>query len=320
MGQLRDKMEGDLKLSGRSENTRKTYLTCAAAFVKHYGKPPAAMGRTEVRDFLLHLVEKRKVKPSTYNVYAASSKFLYGCTLERPEEVAWIGHMKVRHHMPAILSVEEVERLLAELGSMKIQAILMAAYGAGLRISEACKLCVEDIDSQRMVIHVRSGKGDRDRHTMLPRRLLDVLRSYWKDEKPPGPHLFPGQKPGTVLSREAVNKALKRATERAKIKKRVTPHSLRHAFATHLLEAGTDLRTLQVLLGHASIRTTVRYAQVSPAAISASSPANSAKNSSPNRKSCSIQYLQSVATPEGAPSKTFRKFSEGASFRVPQET
>ena len=267
MGKLRDKMEGDLKLRGLSVNTRKTYLICAAAFVKHYGKPPVAMGRGEVRDFLLHLIEKRKVKPSTYNVYAASIRFLYACTLDRPQEVAWIGQMKVHHHLPAILSVQEVERLLAELGSLKLKAIVMAAYGAGLRVSEVCKLRVEDIDSQRMVIHVRNGKGDRDRHTMLPKRLLEVLRSYWKQTRPAGPELFPGRNPGTVLSREAVNKAIKLATERAKIKKRVTPHSLRHAFATHLLEAGTDLRTLQVLLGHASIRTTVRYAQVSPAMI-----------------------------------------------------
>jgi len=231
MGKLRDKMEGDIKLRGLSVNTRKTYLICAAAFVKHYGKPPTAMGRGEVRDFLLHLIEKRKVKPSTYNVYAASLRFLYGCTLGRPEEVAWVGHMKVRHHLPAILSVQEVERLLAALGSLKLQAVVMAAYGAGLRVSEVCKLRAEDIDSQRMVIHVRNGKGDRDRHTVLPKRLLELLRAYWKQARPVGPELFPGRDPGTMLSREAVNKAIKVATERAKIKKRVTPHSLRHAFA-----------------------------------------------------------------------------------------
>jgi site-specific recombinase XerD len=285
MGKLRDKMDGDLKLKGLSANTRKTYLTCAASFVKHHGKPPAAMGRNEVRDFLLHLIEERKVKPSTYNVYAASLRFLYGCTLERPEEIAWIGHMKVRHHVPAILSLEEVERLLGELRSLRLQSIVLAAYGSGLRISEACKLRVEDIDSQRMVIHVRNGKGERDRHTMLSERLLTVLRAYWKQERPPGPELFPGRKPGAVQTRESVNKALKGATKRAKIKKRVTPHSLRHAFATHLLEAGTDLRTLQVLLGHASIRTTVRYAQVSPALIrKTKSPADRLRKTTPSRQ------------------------------------
>lgn len=285
MGKLREKMDGDLKLRGLSVNTRKTYIICAAAFVKHYRKPPAVMGRNEIRDFLLHLIEQRKVKPSTYNVYAASLRFLYGYTLERPEEIAWIGHMKVRHHVPAILSVEEVERLLGELGSLKLQSIVLAAYGSGLRISEACKLRVEDIDSQRMVIHVRNGKGERDRHTMLSERLLTVLRAYWKQQRPPGPELFPGRKLGTVQTRESVCKALKSATERAKIKKRVTPHSLRHAFATHLLEAGTDLRTLQVLLGHASIRTTVRYAQVSPALIrKTKSPADRLRKTTPSRQ------------------------------------
>lgn len=267
MGKLRDKMEGDLKLRGLSENTRKTYLRCAAKFAGHYGKSPFRMGRVEVRDFLLELVEKRKLQPSTYNVYAASLRFLYACTLERPEEVAWVGHMKVRHHLPAILSQDEVERILRELGSLGMQAIILAAYGAGLRVSEVCRLRVEDIDSKRMLIHVKSGKGDRDRYTLLPKRLLAVLRDYWRAERPRGPELFPGRKPGTVLTRAAVSKALQNATERAKITKHVTPHALRHAFATHLLEAGTDLRTLQVLLGHKSIRTTVRYTQVSAAQI-----------------------------------------------------
>lgn len=282
MGKLREKMEADLKLKGLSQNTCKTYVFCAASFVRHYGKSPAEMGRVEVRDYLLHLLEERKVKPATYNVYAASLRFLYGCTLERPEEVAWIGHMKVKQRLPAILSIEEVECLLAELRSQKLQAIVMAAYGSGLRISEACKLRVEDIDSQRMVIHIRHGKGDCDRHTLLPKRLLELLRAYWKETRPPGPELFPGRNPGTVLSRNAVNKALKEATARAGIKKRVTPHALRHAFATHLLEAGTDLRTLQVLLGHASIRTTVRYAQVSPAVLRRTkSPADRLRKAAP---------------------------------------
>jgi len=220
-----------------------------------------------VRDFLVHLLEEHEAKPSTYNVYAAALRFLYGCTLDRPEEVAWIGHMKVKQRLPAILSVEEVECLLAALGSLKLQAIVMAAYGSGLRISEACNLCVEDIDSQRMVIHVRHGKGDRDRYTILSRRLLEILRAYWQQTRPPGPELFPGSRPGIALHRNTVSKAVRHAAARAGIKKRVTPHVLRYAFATHLLESGIGLRTLQVLLGHASIRTTVRYAQVSPVMI-----------------------------------------------------
>src|SRR5688572_2588286 len=155
MVRLRDKMIGDLKLRGLSDNTRETYLHCVTVFARHHGLSPARLGREQVRDFLLHLVEQRKVKASTYNVYAAALKFLYGYTLERPQEVTWIGRMKVRQPLPSILSASEVERLLSALGSLKLQAIVMTAYGAGLRVSEVCKLCVEDIDSQRMVVVVR---------------------------------------------------------------------------------------------------------------------------------------------------------------------
>ncbi len=267
MGKLKDKMEGDLKLRGLCANTRETYLRCAEAYVKHYMKAPAQMGRTEVRDYLLLMLEDRKWSASTYNVHAAALKFLYAHTLGRPEEVAWIGWMKVPYHPPSILSGEEVERLLEALGTLRMRAIVMAAYGSGLRVSEVVNLQVEDIDSQRMVIHVCRGKGDRDRYTMLPQRLLELLRQYWRQERLRGPQLFPGDKSGQALSRDAVGKAVVQAAAEAKLKKRVTPHSLRHAFATHLLESGTDLRTLQVLLGHKSIRTTTRYAQVSPAMI-----------------------------------------------------
>jgi site-specific recombinase XerD len=248
-------------------------------------KPPEKMGKPEVRDYLLHLIDERKVAPTTYNVYAAALKFLYGTTLGRPQEVAWVGQMRVHRRLPAIPSHQEVERLLAELGSLKLQAIIMTAYGAGLRVSEVCNLHVRDIDSSRMVIHVRHGKGDRDRYTILPQRLLETLREYWKRERPPGPELFPGQKPGTTLRRETVSKAMKEAVMRAKIPKRVHPHSLRHAFATFLLETGTDLRTLQVLLGHASIRTTALYTQVSPAMIRKSkSPVDRLRKTAPASK------------------------------------
>ena len=233
----------------------------------HYMKPPTEMGKAEVRDFLLHLVEERKLSAASYNVYVASIRFLYSYTLERPEEVAWIGQMRVTRRLPAILSAEEIERLLDALRSLKMQAIVMTAYGAGLRVSEVVHIEVADIDSRRMVIHVRHGKGDRDRYTMLPVRLLETLRAYWKHKRPPGPHLFPGRKAGSVLCRATVCKALHKAAKLAKLDKRVTPHSMRHAFATHLLEAGTDMRTLQVLLGHRSITTTARYAQVSPVMI-----------------------------------------------------
>ena len=225
MGKLRDKMAEDLKLKGLSSNTQKTYLYCAASFARHHGMSPTQMGREQVRDYLLHLVEEQNAKPGTYNVHAAALRFLYGCTLNRPEEVAWVGRMKVRRRQPAILSVEEVERLLAALPSLRLQAIVVAAYGSGLRVSEVCRLRVEDIDSQRMVIQVRHGKGDRDRYTVLSKRLLELLRAYWKEARPAGQQLFPGS-PGRTLSRSAVNKAIQKAVQRAGIRKRVSPHSL----------------------------------------------------------------------------------------------
>jgi integrase/recombinase XerD len=166
--------------------------------------------------------------------------------------------------LPVILSGSEVEALLEAVESIKYRAALMTAYGAGLRIGEVCRLQVEDIDSRRMLLHIRDGKGGRDRYGVLSRRLLAVLRAYWKQVRPPKPYLFPGPKPDRPLSAESVRKVLRKAVQTSGITKHVTPHILRHSFATHLLESGTDIRTIQVLLGHQSIRTTQIYTQVSP--------------------------------------------------------
>lgn len=266
MGRLRDKMEDDLKLRGLCENTRKTYLRCAAKFSRHCGKSPSKLGRAEIREYLLHLVKERKCSASTYNVYISALSFLYRLTLGRPEEVSWLKHVKVRRNIPHILTGEEVERIVAKL-TLRMRVIALLAYGSGLRISEICHLRIEDIHSDRMMIHVQRGKGDRPRRALLPKSGLVLLRVYWRDYKVKGPWLFPGTKTGQTLTRGAFNKALGQAVRRAKITKRVTPHSFRHAFATSLLEAGEDLRTVQVLLGHASIRTTVWYVQVTPAVL-----------------------------------------------------
>lgn len=267
MGQLQDQMRAALLLRGFRPNTCETYLRCARVFVRHYRKSPREMGKAEVHEYLLHLLNERGVKASTFNVHAASLKFLYDCTMGRPGEVAGIRWMRARTPLPVVLTGEEVERLLRALGSLKMQAIVMIAYGAGLRVSEVCHLQVQDIDSKRMMIRVRDGKGGRDRYTILPQRALQTLRAYWKQVKLVGPNLFPGMLPGTTLTRDAVARALQIAAKKARIRKRVTPHGLRHAFATELLGQGTHLRTLQVLLGHSSIRSTVRYTHVTPALI-----------------------------------------------------
>ena len=263
MGQLRDKMKADLKLRRYRTGTIDNYLLCARKFVAFHRRPPAEMGEAEIRQYLLHLVEERRIGAAGHKMHVAAIKFLYGVTLGRPEAAVRVPWPKVPTRLPDILDGREVERLFEAVEPIQHRAIVMTAYGAGLRISEACSLGVTDIDSQRGVIHVRDGKRGRDRFVMLSLRLLGVLREYWRAVRPKGPELFPGAVAGSVVSPRTVRVALRKAVTKAGIKKRVTPHVLRHCFATHLLERGTDLRVIQVLLGHGSIRSTARYTQVS---------------------------------------------------------
>jgi site-specific recombinase XerD len=262
MGEIYDRMLGDLKLKNYSSSTQRNYLLYARCFVRHHMRSPVQMGEREIRDYLLSLA-LREVKPAVLKMHVASLRFLYGVTLRRPEEVTWLAWPKVPRHLPDVLSREEVEALLGAVQPLLHRAIVMTAYGAGLRVSEACKLQMADIDGKRGLIHVREGKRGRDRYVMLSPRLLACLREYYRQVRPPAPYLFPGQKRGRPITPGPVSDAMKKAVKKAGIKKRVTMHSLRHAFATHLLESGTDIRVIQVLLGHGSIRTTARYAHVS---------------------------------------------------------
>jgi site-specific recombinase XerD len=220
------------------------------------------MGELEVRQFLMHLVETKKASPARRKMYVAALKFLYDVTLRRPEAVAAIPWPRVAHGVPEILSGTEVMRLLDAVESLKYRAVIMTAYGAGLRVSEVCSLQVEDIDSQRMTIRVRHGKGNQARYVPLPERVLFLLRRYWVADRPAKPWLFAGSKPGVPVSEASVRYHLKMAAEKTGLTKRVTPHVLRHTFATHLLELGTDVRVIQMLLGHRSIKSTVRYTRV----------------------------------------------------------
>lgn len=269
MGQLRDKMIEDLQLRGYALATRKEYVRCAREYVAYHRRPPVQMGEQEVRQYLLYLATERKVGAPTRKMHVAAIKFLYEVTLDRPRVVARIPWPKVGQKLPDILSGTEVDRLLDCIASTKYRAILMTAYGTGLRLHEVCTLGVGDIDSKRMVIHVRQGKGGRDRYVMLPERVLFVLRRYWISQRPTKPVLFPGQQADRCVSASAVQKNLRDAARKAGLSKRVTPHVLRHSFATHLLELGTDIRVIQMLLGHGSIRTTMRYARVTGGLIAA---------------------------------------------------
>ena len=262
MGKLHDQMRDDLLLKAYSPSTLRSYLGCVHHFVRYYLRSPQDMGGQEVRDFLLHLVRDRKASPATQDMYVNALKFLYTVTLKRPEVVKDISHPKRPQTLPVILSPEEVLRIFEAIRSVKYKAIIATAYAAGLRISEVCGLRITDIDSQRMRIHVRLGKGKKDRYVMLGESLLVLLRQYYKAARPQGEYLFPGQKPNRPICTTSVSQVLRRVIREMGLTKRVTMHTLRHCFATHLLEAGTDIRILQVLLGHSSIRTTLRYTHI----------------------------------------------------------
>lgn len=264
MGELYQKMAQDLAIKNLATGTRDQYLRCCSEFARYHMRSPREMGLAEIKDFLGRLV-CQGASPEKLKMHVAGLKFLYGVTLDREEIVKKIPWPKVPHKQPDILSLSEVERFLDAIMSASLvpAVVSMAAYGAGLRISEACRLRPEDIDSARKLIHVRLGKGGKDRFVMLSERLLQILRAYWVQVRPEGGWLFPGRKTGKPITRAAVEKAVHAASAKAQLRKKVTPHLLRHSFATHLLEAGTDIRVIQVLLGHSSIRSTSRYTQVS---------------------------------------------------------
>jgi integrase/recombinase XerD len=263
MGELRDRMIQDLTLTGYSPSTARIYLHYARSFAKHFKRSPAEMGKNEVREYLLHLLDERKLSHETYRQAHAAIKFLYTVTLERAVEVETIPrHRSQRAQLPDVLSGTEVEALFGAVRSPKYRVALMAIYSGGLRVSEACRLQVADIDSKRGVIHIRRGKGAKDRYIMLSERLLTALREYWKITRPSG-YLFPGQHGKGHVAPSSVRATLACAAVEAGIKKKVTPHVLRHCFATHLLELGENIRIIQALLGHSHIDSTAGYTSVS---------------------------------------------------------
>lgn len=262
MTQLRKRMQEELQRRNYSESTTICYLRQITEFAKHFRRSPAQLGPEEIKQFQLYLVQEKKVSWATYIQTTAALRFLYVKTLGRAFMAEKIPYPKRPKHLPTVLSQEEIERVLNAARSLKHRALLMVLYGAGLRVSEACRLTVDDIDSSRMVIHVRQAKGNKDRDVMLSPVLLEMLRRYWKVSRPK-PWIFPGYRPDKPMTTKSVFLMVRNVAARAKITKTVSPHTLRHSFATHLLESGTDLRTIQLLLGHADVRTTIIYLQVS---------------------------------------------------------
>jgi site-specific recombinase XerD len=256
----------DMKLRNLAPKTIEVYVSRVASFARYFGRSPEALGREEVRSYLLHLVHEKHVCWSSFNQTVSGLRFLYEVTLGREGVLVHIACPKQPKKLPVVLSLEEVARFFAAIVGLKQRAILMTAYAAGLRVSEVVALRVDDIDSQRMVLRIRQAKGRRDRYVMLSPRLLAVLREYWKAARP-AEWLFPGDIPGRPLTAGTVRRVCVQAARDAGLGKHVTVHTLRHSFATHLLEAGTDLRTIQVLLGHRNLKTTAVYTHISPLAV-----------------------------------------------------
>jgi integrase/recombinase XerD len=272
MTTLRQRMIEDLKLRNRSPRTIQTYIAQVANFARHFGKSPELLGAEEIRQYQVYLVQQRQVSWSTYIQAVCALRFLYRHTLGRECIVEHIPFPRKPKKLPVVLSQTEVQRLLAAVRDYQLRVLLMTTYAAGLRLSEVIHLQVSDIDSQRMMIRVRQGKGQKDRYVMLATKLLTELRRYWQWEQPRS-WLFPGRNKHQPISQNRVQSACRRAGRDAGLSKTATVRCLRHSFATHLLEAGTNIRIIQTLLGHSSVRTTQVYTSVSTQAVRAvSSP------------------------------------------------
>lgn len=261
MGKLRDQMEMDMRLKGMSPKTISCYLGCMKSVAAHFGRSPADLSDEEIREYLHYLIVVRKTSQAVISQSYSALKFFFEHTLQRQWNHARIPRSKQHKKLPGVLSREDVESIFTATKNLKHRAILMTIYSAGLRVGEATRLKVADIDSGRKMIRVSEGKGRKDRYTLLGERNLEVLRTYWKAYRP-SDWLFPGKSPSEPVSISAVQRVFSASVLRAGIRKKASVHTLRHCFATHLLESGTDLYYIQRLLGHKSAGTTSVYLHI----------------------------------------------------------
>ena len=262
MGKLRDQMLADLQLCGARPRTQEAYLREAENLAKYFNRSPAELGEEELKEYMLYLINERHLSEGTFRFYVAALKFLYRTTLKRE----WVGE-KIRYpkrktKLPVVLDLSEVESLLSVTKNLKHKAILMITYSSGLRVSEAARLKITDIDSKRMTVRIGEGKGGKDRYSILSQTALEHLRQYWKKYRP-AEWLFEGVKKDDHITTYTIQHVFRAAKERAGITKPASIHTLRHSFATHLIEAGTSLHHVQLLLGHRSPTTTTVYLHVS---------------------------------------------------------
>lgn len=262
MTSLRQRMIEDMQIRNLAVHTQNTYVIQVSMFARHFSRSPESLGPDEIRAYQVYLTNEKKLAISSILIAISALRFLYRVTLKKDwtfEEI--IPAPKKPQKLPIVLSPEEVIQFLNCVAGIKHRVLLTTCYAAGLRISEAICLTPPAIDSKRMVLRVEQGKGQKDRYVMLSPKLLVTLRDWWRVERPQH-WLFPGDKPGQHISKDAVEQACQKAHRLCHIPKPITPHSLRHAFAVHLLEQGTDVRTIQLLLGHRSLATTARYLRI----------------------------------------------------------
>jgi integrase/recombinase XerD len=266
---LRQRMLEDMQIRNFSENTRESYLLQVSLFARHFRRSPEGLGPVNIRTYQVYLTNEKKLAPGSIHIATSALRFLYTVTLKRPWDVEQVLPLpKAPQTLPVILSPEEVLQFLSSVPRLKGRTVLTVCYAAGLRISEAIAVKATDVDSKRMTLRVDQGKGQKDRYVMLSERLLVILRDWYRAARPT-PWLFPGVIPGSHVTREGINDACRLGHQRSGLTKPVTPHSLRHAFACHLLETGTDLRTIQLLMGHRSLSTTARYLRLATSKVCA---------------------------------------------------
>jgi integrase/recombinase XerD len=269
MTPLRQRMLEDMQIRNFSENTCESYLQQVSLFARHFRRSPEGLGPENIRTYQVYLTNEKKLAPSSILLATTALRFLYTVTLKRPWDVEQVLPMpKKPQTLPVILSPEEAVHFLSSVPRRKARTVLTVCYATGLRISEAIALKPTDIDSKRMTVRVAQGKGQTDRYVMLSERLLAILRDWYRAARPTT-WMFPGVIPGNHITTDGVWHACKLGAERSGLSKPVTPHSLRHAFAVHLLEYGTDLRTIQLLMGHRSLSTTARYLRLATSKVCA---------------------------------------------------
>jgi site-specific recombinase XerD len=263
MTPLRRRMLEDMQLRNFASETQRNYIHHIKGLGQFYQTSPEHLDLEDIRDYQLHLLNERHQSPQAVNQFVSAAKFFYQVTLDAVWPEKALPRVRVPHKLPVVLSPAEVDLFFQYVGTLRYRAALMTAYGAGLRVSEVVRLKISDIDSQRNLIRVEQGKGRKDRYAMLSPRLLKAMRAWWRVERSQD-WLFPGSRPGRHMDADTLQLVCRQAAELAGIAKRVRVHTLRHSFATHLLDQGVELRVIQELLGHTNIDTTARYAQVSP--------------------------------------------------------